>query len=722
MKQIPSLERFTELSTNQNVPLGQKYRGVKTIMTTLWGTIRRFIRQTTAKRLHFHHAKPLLAAFLAATLVAGPISPAFAQDPPSTPAPATQGSTIAPVSSLGLAKHDFSRGPRAFPNILKPYQSIQLEPSVLTNSPRIDQLVHDGKLEISLQDAVELALENSLDIAVQRYYPWIAQDSILKAKSGSFGYGTPGATFSSSTASINPFSLNIVTFDPIISSSVSVADISVPVNNPFISGTGAAGLTGLKSHSSQFNNQYSQTFETGTNITVNWNNTRSSSAAANFFNPAVQSSLSFSFTQPLLNGFGLAVGTRNIRIAKNNRKIADWAFAQQAITTVTSTITAYWELAFARENVKVQQQAVTVAQKLYDDNKKQLEIGSMAPLDVTRAESELATDHQNLIVAQTVQLQDEQILKNAISKDPLAPNLINVEIITTDQPKQPAAVETASFEESVKEAFAKRPDLQEEALNLLNSAIDVKATRNALLPTLAVGGFYQSTGLAGNQVTATTKTVAGTPVVDATGTPIPGFFLPATQATPNGTTQAGFTTAQSQIFHNQFPEYAAQLTLTLPLRNRSAEADNARALLVQRQLETQMQQLKNAALLDVRNTYIALTQDRAQVEAASKARELQQQTFDAEQKKYQLGATTVYNVILTQRDLITAQATEIRALANLEEAKANYERALGRTLDVNHVTIADAKSGEVERETLIPGTLHGHVVGTENIFSNAGQN
>ena len=422
-----------------------------------------------------------------------------------------------------------------------------------------------------------------------------------------------------------------------------------------------------------------------------------------------------------MNGFGLAVGTRNIRIAKNNRKIADWAFAQQAITTITNTITAYWELVYARENVRVNQQAVTVSEKLYNDNKKQLEIGSMAPLDVTRAESELATDRQNLIVAQTVQLQDEQTLKNAISKDPLAPNLINVEIIPTEQPKQPAAIETASFEESVKEAFAKRPDLQEEALNLLNSAIDVKATRNALLPTLAVGGFYQSTGLAGNQAKFITKTIAGTPVVDAAGNPVPGLFLPATQETPNGTAQAGFTTAQNQIFHNQFPEYAGQLTLTLPLRNRSAEADNARSLLVQRQLETQMQQLKNAALLDVRNTYIALTQDRAQVAAASKARELQQQTFDAEQKKYQLGASTVYLVIQTQRDLIAAQGTELRALANLEEAKANYERALGRTLEVNRVSIADAKSGEVERETLIPGTLHGHVVGTEKLFSDSGQ-
>jgi outer membrane protein len=713
-------------------------------MRTLRETAVQFIRQAAikgsisfgaAKRAAPPLARPLLAAFLAGLLVAGPISPAFAQsgvqNPPPNPAPASspaaQGSTIAPVSSLGLATRNYSRGPRAFPNILNPYKSIHVDPTVLTNSPRIEQLISDGKLQISLQDAVELALENSLDIAVQRYYPWIADDSILKAKSGSFGFGTPGAAFSSSTANINPFSLNIVTFDPVVNSSVSIADVSVPVNNPFISGTGTAALTGLKSHSSQFNNQYSQTFETGTNITVNWNNTRSSSAAANFFNPAVTSALNFSFTQPLLNGFGLAVGTRNIRIAKNNRKIADWAFAQQAITTVTNTIIAYWELAFARENVKVQQQAVTVAEKLYEDNKKQLEIGSMAPLDVTRAESELATDRQNLIFAQTVQLQDEQILKNAISKDPLAPSLINVEIITTDQPKQPAVIETASFEESVKEAFAKRPDLQEQILNLKNSEIDVKATRNALLPSLALGGFYQSNGLAGNSPIKGTSTLASTgiPIVDAGGNPIliggNDIFVSTTAAPTTGTTHDGFTTAQSQIFHNQFPEYAAQLTLTLPLRNRSAEADNARSLLVQRQLETQMQQLRNAALLDVRNTYIALTQDRAQVEAASKARELQQQTFDAEQKKYSLGASTVYLVIQTQRDLIAAQGTEIRALANLEEAKASYERAVGRTLDVNRVTIADAKTGEVERETLIPGTLHGQVVGTEKLPFHAGE-
>ena len=666
------------------------------------------------------YARLLLAAMLAVTLVGGPISPAFGQDAPQSPqaAPAKTATPIVPVS-LGSAKYNYSRSPRPFPNLLAPYSPIKIEEPSLTNSPRIDQIIHEGKLELSLQEAVELALENSMDIVVQRYNPWFADTGILKANAGGFGGTTPGAVFGGSTAN-NP----LLNYDPVITATLGVDDRNVPVNNPLTSGTGTglSSLARLTLHTSTFNTQYSQGFQTGTTFFTAWDNTRSSStSAANLFNPSVQSSIFVGFQQQLLNGFGRSVNSRNIRIAKNNRKIADWAFTQQAITTVTNTITAYWELVFARENVKVQQQAVTVAEKLYNDNKKQLEIGTMAPLDVTRAESELATDRQNLIVAQTVQLQNEQILKNAISKNPLAPNLVNVEIIPTELPSRPEAIEAPSFEEAAKEAFAKRPELQEEALNLLNGEIDVKATRNALLPTATLSAQYGSVGLAGNQRTFLSKTIAGAPVVDANGNPVPGDFLPGTQITPNGIVQAGFGDAMSSVFHNNFPDYQATLNVQIPIRNRSAQADNQRAILTQRQLEAQLQQLKNAALLDVRNTYIALTQDRAQVDAASKARELQQQTFDAEQKKYQLGASTVYLVIQTQRDLISAQGTELRALANLVEAKANYERAVGRTLEVNRVTIADAKTGEVERETLIPGTLHGQVVGTEKLSFNSGQ-
>ncbi|HXN95862.1 MAG TPA: TolC family protein [Candidatus Acidoferrales bacterium] len=679
------------------------------------------------------YARPLLAAILAVTLVGGPISPAFGQEAPQTPqaAPAKTATPIVPVA-LGLAKHNYTRGPKFFPNLLAPYSPIRIEAPGLTNSPRIDQLIHEGKLELSMQEAVELALENSMDIVVQRYNPWFADTGILKADAGGFGGVTPGAVFGGSTAN-NP----LFNFDPQVVTSISVDSRVSPVNNPITSGTGVSTTSSavppaLKSHTTIYNTQLTQGLQTGTSLFLAWDNTRSSNTSTfQLFNPAVQSTIFVGFQQQLLNGFGRSVNTRNIRIAKNNRKIADWAFTQQAITTVTNTITAYWELVFARENVKVQEQAVTVAQKLYNDNKKQLEIGTMAPLDVTRAESELATDRQNLIVAQTVHLQNQQILKNAISKDPLAPNLLNVEIIPTELPSRPEAIEAPSFEEAAKEAFAKRPELQEEALNLLNGEIDLKATRNALLPTALLQAQYGTVGLSGNSLNATSAIVPGAAVIGpngqavegidpATGLPV-SIFLPTQRTTVTGANTNGFGGALSQVFHNQFPDYNVQLTVTIPIRNRSAQSDNQRAILTQHQLEAQLQQLKNAALLDVRNTYIALTQDRAQVDAASKARELQQQTFDAEQKKYQLGASTVYLVIQTQRDLINAQGTELRALANLEEAKANYERAVGRTLEVNKVTIADAKSGEAERETLIPGTLHGQVVGTEKLSFNSGQ-
>ena len=559
---------------------------------------------------------------------------------------------------------------------------------MLTNSPRIDQLIHDGKLQLTLQDAVELALENSMDIAVQRYIPWFADTDILATESGSQPFGIAGAEIRQSFANI-PF----LNYDPTLTTQISYDDRTTPVNNPFISGTGTAQATAasLVSHSAQYANSLTEGFSTGTTATVAWNNTRASSGSAfNFFNPDVSSALVVTFQQQLLNGFGTFANRRNILIAKNNRKLADYVFEQQAITTVTNTITAYWELVYARANVQVQEQAVAVSQRLYGDNKKQLEIGTMAPLDVTQSEAQLATDQQNLIIAQTVRLQDEQILKNAISKDPLAANLINVEILPTDKPTPPEATEAATFEEAIKEAFQKRPELLEQQINITNAGIDARATGIALRPTATLFAQYTSQGLAGVST------------------------IPATATTPAVTTEQGFTTSQSQIFHNTFPDYLVGVNVQIPFRNRAAQATNQHSLLTLRQIETQMQQLKNAAVVDVRNAYIALQQDRVQVTTAAEERKLFQETFDAEQKKYQLGASTVYTVILRQRDLVTAQGAELRSLANLLEAKAQYERAVARTLEVNRVTIADAKHGEVEKDTLIPGTLHGKVLGTED--------
>ena len=666
--------------------------------------------------------KSLLSAVLAGILAGAPASPVLAQD--AAPPPLNKANLQGGVPiSLGLSKYHYTNSPGLFPNFTAPFRTWYVNPGALSNSPRLEQLIQLGKLNLSLQDAIALALENSMDIVVQRYNPWMADTSILKTKAGGFGYGVPGSLSVGSTAN-----LPSLIFDPYLTQSISATSALIAVNNPLTSGagTGTNGIASLGVHQDIYNTQFSQGFSTGTTLNVFWDNTRSSSTSTfNLFDPSVQSTLGISFSQQLLQGVGRDITRRNILIAENNRKIADLAFAQQAITTVTNTITAYWELVYARQNVQVQQQAVTVSKKLYNDNKKQLEIGTMAPLDVTRAESELATDTQNLIVAQTTQLQDELVLKNFISKDPTASDLIDVEIIPTDKPDAPQSIQLAPFADAVKEAFVNRPDLQEQILNLRNGEIDVKATKNALLPLATLTGTYTTTGLSGNSLATTSAAAAGQQVVDANGNPVTVLnsggvpipvFVPTFTTAVTGVNKQGLSDSLSQVFHNRFPNYTVGINFTLPLRNRSAQADSVHAQLTQRQLEAQMQQIKNSAVLDVRNTSIALEQGRAQVQAASKARELQQQTFDAEQKKYQLGASTVYNVILTQRDLITAQGTELRALANLAEAKANYERALGRTLQINSVTIAGAKTGDIEKDTLIPGTLNGQVVGTDELF------
>src|SRR5262249_42579358 len=285
--------------------------------------------------------RSLTATLLAGLLAVGTTSPLFAQNNgqnPATPAQTTVGSGSTRPISLGMAKYNYSRAPKGFPNLIAPYTGGNIPSPNLTNSPKIEQLIHEGKLEISLQDAIELALQNSLDLVVARYNVWFADTDLLNTAGGGVGRGTAGASFPFSQANV-PF----LSFDPTVTGTVSFDSQLVPVNNPFLSGTGTQALvTGLGIHTNQYNFGVSQGFSPGTTVSVNWNNTRSSSSSpVNFFNPSVQSSLYVSISQQLLNGFGTFINRRNILIAKNNRKIADLAFTQQAITTVTATITAY---------------------------------------------------------------------------------------------------------------------------------------------------------------------------------------------------------------------------------------------------------------------------------------------------------------------------------------------------------------------------------------------
>ncbi|HXZ12877.1 MAG TPA: TolC family protein [Candidatus Sulfotelmatobacter sp.] len=655
----------------------------------------------------------VLVLLTAASLV---VSPAIAQaqepQPPAQPAPKEPAPTPqaqAAVASAEKARNlkatlgpDYSHGPGAFPNFISPYRAIKVSEPMLTNTPRLDQLIRDGKLMLSLEDAISIALENNLDISVQRFTPWIAQTQLLKAQAG-------GIPQSGSSQQVVLGAGPSVPFDPILTSNLNWSRSVFPVNNPFLSGTATTTIFQVTTYSANANFGYSQGFHTGTDISLTIDNNRSTTNTGEvLFNPAVQSTLTFTITQPLLNGFGILPNTRFIIEAKNSVKVANSQFAQQVISTVAAVSTDYWELVYARENVKVEQAAVGVSTKLYEDNKKQLEIGTMAPLDVLTAESQLATDTQNLIVAQTNQLQQETVLLVAITKNPLAANLTGVEIVPTTPIAVPD-VEAMNLESAVNEAWEKRPELQQAKLNLKNAEIEVKATKNSLLPQLNLFGQYSATGLNGNKIntTATGAFIADpqAPVVNAAGVPIspPPIFV-GTPVTTTNITPGGIGDAVSDMFDAKYPTYAVGLNLTLPVRNRSAQADSARAILDQRQLEVQYRSIQNQIVLAVRNALIALQQDKAQVAAAAKARELAQQTLNAEQKKYQLGSSTSYNVVLRARDLTAALGTELRAKANLEEAVVNLDQALGRTLDTNHIIVADALRGNLTHEPNIPGT------------------
>ena len=627
--------------------------------------------------------------------------------PPSRP----QAQTGAPgdaVRDLRLgAGPDYSREKFFLPKIVDPYTPMHVEEPMLTNSTRIDQLMQDGKLMLSLDDAISLALENNLNINIARFVPWIQQTQLLKAKAG-------GIPQFGNTQQVVLGSSPSVSFDPIVTADFGWQHANIPVNNPFTAGTGTNAVPVVNANTAFVNLGYTQGFHTGTNLSVVFDTARNTSNEPDlFFNPAITPVMTATLSQPLLNGFGILPNTRYIIEARNNIKVANSQFAQQVIATVTQTSNDYWELVFDRENVKVQEAAVGVSQKLYSDNKKQLEIGTMAPLDVLTAESQLATDQQNLIVAQTTKLQQETVLLNDIAKNLLAKDVAGIEIVPTTPIATPDLVENIQLQDAVQEAWSKRPELFQANLNLKNAGIEVKATQNGLLPVLDAFVQYTSQGLNGNQLTTTQVgntfiADTGAPLVDANGNIITVGGVPAFTGVPLTTTTAGhggLSDALKNVFQNQFPTYAVGLNLTLPIRNRSAQSDSARAQLDERQQTVQYRQTENTIVINVRNALIALQQDRAQVAAAEKARTLAQQTLDAEQKKYQLGSSTSYNVVLRSRDLTAAQGTALRAQANLAEALVNFNQAMGRTLEVNHITVADALRGSAGREPLIPGSL-----------------
>jgi outer membrane protein len=615
---------------------------------------------------------------------------------------------VAPAS--GQPSHQIAEPGGTFSFLTGKYRMKHVAPISLANSGRLDLLLRAGRLYLSLQDAIALALENNLDIEIQRYGPQIADTQILRAKAGGFAQGvsttvtagpvsaqaggvaqsgvTGNPSTQASSASATAVGNTVITqsgppipvYDPALVGNVSWAHQTVPESSTFIAGTDELiqrqDLSGLT---------YQQGFQTGTSISVGLNNsTTIGNSSSTLFNPVTSASLGITVTQHLLEGFSLAVNQRQIQIARNNRELSDLTFKLQVITTVAAVMDLYWDLVTFNENVRAQQQAVATSTKLFEDNKKQVDVGMMAPIEVVRAEAQLATDQQNLTLSETQLLQQETILKNALSRNGVAsPSVADAHIVPTDRIHVPDIEPVTPIQDQVAMALSARPELAQNRIQVTNQEITLRGSKNGLLPTLDLVAGMTNNALAG-QVNTVPSTLPF-----SFGTPSPAFI-------------GGYGTVLKQLFARNYPNYSAGFNLQIPLRNRAAQAQAINDELTLRQLQLGVQRLENQVRVDVQNAVIGVRNSRAQFQAAVKARLLQQQSLDAEQKKYAAGASIIYNVILTERDLATARQSELAAEAAYAKSKVELERVTGQILNNNGVSLSEAFQGVVSRPSQPP--------------------
>jgi len=589
-------------------------------------------------------------------------------------------------------KPDYTRGAVWFPNFTSVYKRPYVAEVDMANSTRIEKLLRDGNIYLSIEDAIALALENNLDIAYMRFEPLVADTDILRARAGggvraggaetadlSTGASAGGGGRAGLIPAVRVGAAGgppVPQLEPVLTGSTSWGHNSNPTTSNFTTGTNT-----FISERSTNNITYSQAFLSGTAFSLGFNSLNSSSnSLRNNFNPSVTSSMALNFRQSLTQGFGRSINGRLIRIARNNREVSDLTFKQQVIQTVSQIQTLYWDLVSFNEDVRVKQQSLELSQKLYNDNKRQVEIGTLAPIEIVRAEAEVAARQQELTQALTQVQQQETILKNAVSKSGVAsPSIADANIIPTSRIMVPQVEPIEPVQDLMASALQSRPELAQSRIRLTNSDISLRATRQAMLPTVDFVANMTNNALAGS-LNPNVLTIPGQPFQVPSG-----FFL------------GGVGTTLNQIFARNFPDYSVGLQLTVPIRNRVAQADMTAAQLQHRQQEIRMRQAENSVRVEVKNALIALQQARARMDSATKSRVLQEQTLDAEQKKYALGASTIFLVIQAQRDLAQARSIEVAAMNNYTKARVELDRATGQTLARNSISLEEAYEGTVSR-------------------------
>src|SRR5580692_11767289 len=663
----------------------------------------------------------LAAAALSAilTLAMLPVA-SWGQDAPAAPVPQNTPETK-PIPVLNYAKPVSH-----FPNAIGPYRPRHLGEPNLANSARIDAVMRGGKIYLSLNHAIALALENNLDIAIARYTLNIADTDVLRAKAGAAiletpvgtvlntpggGIGGIGATSGastggtslgaggigagtnglvSSTLGLGPV---INSFDPVVTGTLQEDHSSQTATSIF---QGVVPSTSLVQNTGTVNFAYNQAFQWGMNLQVGFNNQRQTTNS--FFSstsPALSSNFKATITQPLLQGFGFPANTRFIRIAKNNRELTDVAFRLQIIDSVDQIENIYWDLVYAYENARVQNESLAFAQKTLSDTKKQVEIGSLAPIETVRAQSTVAQDQQLVTAAQT-NLQLEQLLmKNALTRTLKDPMLATADVIPTSTMEIPAQEPVVPAEDLINDALRHRPELVESRIDLNSRELSNKAVRSALLPTLNLFAYYGGAGVGGAQNPANLCSNL-TPDLQEFGC----AGSAAGQVPIAATTSYGGTL--NQLVNSTAPDKGVGLQLSIPLRNRAAQAVQIRSELEYRQAQMRLQQIENQVGIEIRNAQYTVQQNRASVDSAKAAVDLARQSLDAEQKKYQFGTSTTTLVLQYQSQQATAESTLVNAMVAYEKSRVELDRATGDLLDHLGISIDDAAKGQVTRMPNVP--------------------
>jgi len=638
-----------------------------------------------------------------------------AQDVPAAPTPQT---VPAPAQPQAVHLQDYSRPRSAFPHFLQPYRPQEVAQPNLANAPRIDSLMRDGKIYLSIDDAVALALENNLDIDIARYNLNIADTDYLRAKSGASilgvnagivqntpggGVGGLGGTVGSGTGgtTVAPSGIGtgtnglvsstlgigspITSFDPILTS-------TLQLDKDDTESTAAPSLipvVGQNTYTANF--AYTQGFQWGTALSVGFNNSHvATNSPESLLIPEVNSSFQFRITQNLLQGFGSLPNLRFIRIARNNRQISDVAFRLQIITTVDQIEDMYWDLVYAYENVRVQQESLTYAQKALNDTKQQAQVGTVPPIQVVSAQSTLSTDEQNLILAQNNLELQKLLMKNAVSRSVEDPMLAEADVIPTSTmqiPQEEAAIPTQDL---INQALDRRAELVESRIDLNSRDLSSKAVRNALLPTLDAYAYYGGSGVGGNlAVPACTSTLTSECYV----------ALPPPFANSNA---VGYGGTLNQLVNSTAPDKGIGLSLSIPLRNREAQANQVRAELEYRQAQVRLHQLENQVRIEVRNAQFDVKQNRASVQAAQYAVDFARQTLDADQQKLKVGLTTTTAILQDASILTTNESNLVSAKAAYEKSRVELDRATGLLLDHTGIDVADATRGQVTHLPKVP--------------------